>query len=339
MAGIKNYLHTVLSVFRTNQLFNGILLLFYAIALRSAIYIFPELRLPVVNDGGFYTNWVISFLGSGFWAAEIFTVLLLFIQAFSVSFIIYEFRLAKEVSLYAGVFYLLICSGAQWLLPISGVVIGNTFLIFSIYALLKTYRVPSCADRIFNVGFWISISTLFELSNVVFVVFAVFGLNFMRALRLKEILTIIVGFLTPYLLLGVYHFWFDQYGVFTQSHFGSYLDLSFFTVVSNQWINVVVGFFGLLIAYHSVFSNEYFKKKNIQVQKRVSVFFLFMLVSFFTIFFQASTDVTNLLVLAIPLSIFTGFAFIEMKATTATSLHWIWLVLILVLQFRPIIFG
>ena len=339
MAGIKNYLHIVLSVFKTNQLSNGIFLLFYAIALRSAIYIFPELRLPAVNDGGFYTNWVVSFLGNGFWITEIFTVLLLFIQAFSLSFIIYEFRLAKDVSLFAGVFYLLICSCAQWLLPISGVVIGNTFLIFAIYALLKTYRVPSCADTIFNIGLWISISTFFELSNIVFLVFAIFGLNFMRALKLKEILAILAGFFTPYVLVGVYHFWFDQYGVFTQNHFGSYLDLSLLTIISNQWINVAVVFFGILMTYHVVFSNEYFKKKNIQVQKRVSVFFLFMLVSFFTIFFQTSTDVTNLLVLAIPLSIFTGFAFIEMKSTTATSLHWVWLVLILVLQFRPIIFG
>ena len=329
----------MLSVFRTNQLSYNILLLFYTILLRSTTYIYPDLRQNPVNEGGFYTNYLIETLGSGFWINEIFIVLLLFFQAVWINYMIYEFRLAKEVSLYPGVFYLLICSNGLWLLPLSGVIIGNTFLIFAISTLLKTYRVPSCADVIFNIGFWVAISSFFELSNIVFLGFAIFGLNFMRAIKLKEILIVLVGFFTPYLLVGVYFFYFDKLGLFVQSHFGEHLSLSLLTINNNLWINISVAFIGLLLAYHILSYGEYFKKKNIQVQKRISVFFLFFLTTFFGIFFQTNTDATNILVLAIPLAIFSGFAFVDFKQRTASSLHWIWLVLVIVLQLGPKIFG
>lgn len=329
----------MLGLFRTNQLTNGILFLFYAIILRSATYFFPQLRLAALDDGGFFNAPILGLFGSNWWALEIFTVLLISIQGFMVAYMIYEFRLAKEVSLFAGVFYILLNCCLQWFLPLSGVMIANTFLIFAVYSILLTYRVPSCSATIFNIGFWIAISTFFEISNFVFLVFAVLGLNQMRALKLKELLTVLVGFLVPYILVAVYFFWNDQYVFFVKNHIHKYLDLSLLSAYSNIWVNGTVAFFGLSIAFHLLNSGEYNKKKSIQVQKRISVFYVFMLTSFFTIFFQAQTDVTNLLVLTIPLSIFMGFAFINLSRNFGTALHWALLFIVLALQFRPIIFG
>jgi len=329
----------VLVLFRTNQLSNGILFFFYAIILRSATYFFPELRLAALDDGGFFNSWVLGVFGENWWALEIFTVLLISLQGFLVAYMIYEFRLAKEVSLLAGVFYILLNCCLQWFLPLSGVLIANTFLIFAVYSILLTYRVPSCSGTIFNIGFWIGVSTFFEISNFVFLVFAILGLNLMRALKLKEILIVFVGFVVPYMLTAVYFFWNDQYVFFVKNHLHKYLDLSLLSIISNIWVNGTVVFFGLLIAIHLLNSGEYNKKKSIQVQKRISVIYAFMLVSFFTVFFQTHTDVTNLLVLTIPLSVFMGFAFINLKKNIATALHWVLVLILLTLQFRPIIFG
>lgn len=329
----------MLGLFKTNQLSNSIMFLFYAIILRSATYVFPELRLPAIDDGGIFNAWVLGVFGESWWALEIFTVLLLSVQAFLVAYMIYEFRLDKEVSLFSGVFYILLNCCLQWFLPLSGVIVANTFLIFALYSILLTYRVPSCSGTIFNIGFWIGVSTFFEISNFVFLVFAVFGLNLMRALKLREILTVLVGFLVPYLLAAVFFFWNDQYVFFVKNHIHKYLDLSLLSLFSNVWVNGTVVFFGLLIAFHILSSGEYNKKKSIQAQKRISVFYVFMLASFFTIFFQAQTDVTNLLVLTIPLSIFMGFAFINLSKNMSTTLHWVLLFLVLAMQFRPVIFG
>lgn len=329
----------MLALFRTNQLSNGILFLFYAIFLRSATYFFPELRLEATDDGGIFNSWILGAFGESWWALEIFTLLLLSVQAFLVAYMIYEFRLAKEVSLFAGVFYILLNCCLQWFLPLSGVTIANTFLIFALYSVLQTYRVPSCSNTIFNIGFWISVSTFFEISNFVFLIFAVFGLNLMRALKLKELITILIGFLVPYALTAVYFFWNDQYVYFIKNHIHKYLDLSLLSLFSNIWVNGTVVFFGLSIAFHILNSGEYNKKKSIQAQKRISVFYVFMLMSLFTIFFQSQTDVTNLLVLTIPLSIFMGFAFINFSKNMSNALHWVLLFIVIALHFRPVIFG
>lgn len=329
----------MLALFRTNQLSNGLLFLFYAIILRGATYVFPDLRLPPIKDGGFFTAEIINLFGEGFWPLEIFTVLLISFQGFLLAYIIYEYRLDKEVSLFSGVFYILLNCCIQWFLPISGVILGNTFLILALWAILMTYRVPSCSATIFNIGIWIGLSTFFELSNFVFLIFAVFGLNLMRALKLKEIITVFVGFLVPYILVAVYFFWNDQYAFFIKNHLYKYLDLSFVSIISNVWVNGAVVFFLLMAGLHVLNSGEYFKKKSIQAQKRISVFYGFMLASFFCLFFQSQTDVSNLLVLTIPLSIFTGFAFTNLSKNFSSTLHWVLLAIVLALQFRPIIFG
>lgn len=329
----------MLSLFRSNQLTNSFLFFFYLLLLRGLTYFFPELRKDSVFDGGYFGEVVSDWVGSNFWMQEGFTIFLLMSQAFVLTYLVMEHRLARESSLYPGVFYLLIMSSSIYFLPLNDVLLGNTFLIFAIWAMLNTYRVPACADTIFNIGFWIAIATFFNMSYIVFLVWAIFGLNFMRALKLKEILMIFVGFLVPYILILTYYFWNNQFIAFVQGHIYKYLSITDFYLTEDLGVNVAFGFLMLLVIMISFNSTEFFKKQGIQVQKRISVFFLFMLLCFFTVFFQNQLGITDALVLAIPLSVMVGFIIGDMKKGTAEATHWVWLIVVLVLQLRPIFFA
>lgn len=328
----------VLNFFRTNQLTNAFFFIFYIALLRCSGYFFPELRLEATPSGGVWTQEVFEFI-QGYWSREALMVLLLSVQAFFLTYLVAEHRMTKEMTLFTGVFFLLISASSIWFLPMSGIVFANTFLIFALWAMLNTYRVPACADTIFNIGFWIAIATFFEMSYFVFLIWGIFGLNFMRALKLKEILTILAGFFTPYFLISVYFFWNDKFEYFIQEHIYKNISLPSIAVFDNLWLNIGVGFVLLLVAISVLSAGTYFKKKNIQVQKRISVIFLFMLVSGFTLLLQPQIDASSVLVLLIPLSIFIGFNFVNLPRQTASAIHLVWIVLVIVLQFRPVIFG
>lgn len=329
----------MLALFRNNQISNSFLFLFYLLLFRGVSYFAPQLRKDSVFDGGYFSEIMGSWFGDSFWLQEGFTIFLLLFHAILLTYIVMEHRLGKDVSLFPGLFYLLIMSSSIYFLPTSDVLLGNTFLIFALMAILNTYRIPSCADTIFNIGFWIGISTFFNLSNVVFLVWAVFGLNFMRALKLKETLIVIAGFCVPYFIVMAYYFWNDQFVSFVQGHFYKYLGFTDFYLTGNLGVNIAFGFLMLIIIMTVMNSGEFFKKKSIQVQKRIGVFFLFLLASLFTIFFQHQLGVTDALVAAVPLSAIVAFFMLDLKKRTAEAVHWVWVIGVLVLQLRPIFFA
>ncbi len=329
----------MLSLFRNNQISNSFLFLFYLLLFRGVSYFAPKVRKDSVFDGGYFSEILGGWFGDSFWLQEGFTIALLLFHAVLLTYIVMEHRLGRDVSLFPGVFYLLIMSSSIYFLPLNDVLLGNTFLIFALIAILNTYRVPSCADTIFNIGFWIAISTFFNLSNVVFLFWAIFGLNFMRALRLKEILAVLVGFCVPYILAMAYYFWNDQFVSFVQGHFYKYSSITDFYLTENLGVNVALGFLMLIVVITVTNSGEFFKKKSIQVQKRIGVFFLFLLTSLFSIFFQHQLGITDALVAAVPLSAIVAFFFLDLKKRTAEAAHWVWVIVALVLQLRPIFFA
>lgn len=328
----------MLKFFRTNQLTTSFLFILYLVLLRGSTYVFPELRIVPSTDGGYFTE-ILMGLFNGFWSREIAMVLLLSLQAFFLSYLIMEHRLSREVSLFSGVFYLLLSASSLWFLPFSGVIVANTFMIFALWAILNTYRIPNCADTIFNIGFWIAIATLFEVSYFVFLIWGIFGLNFMRALKLKEILTVLAGFITPYILLSTYFFWIDKYSFFWKEHLYKNISITQFAFFDNLWLNIGVGIVMLCTLIAVLSSGEYLKKKNIQSQKRIGVIFLLMLISLGTVIFQTNLEATTVLVLLIPLSVFMGFTFINISRQAASSIHLIWIVLIIAIQIQSVIFG
>ena len=323
----------MLGLFRTNQLGANLFLIIYIVILRLSGFLFPMEWSP--SESGMLSRHVYQGVGTSGWLPSLIALLLVFIQAFLINVLVARFRISKEVTMIPGVFYVLLMSTMPDFLQLTPVLLGNSFLIFAIMSLFQTYKKSSVAGSIFNTGFWIGMASLFYFSNIAFVLFAIIGLATIRALRINEIFMIIIGAVIPYFLAGTFAFLVDALPQFHHLQIEDNLGFLSFDW-QPVWQNyATLAIFGILsiIAFFSF--STYFQKQSIQAQKYIQVLYYFMFVSVLTIFMQKGIRPSNLMLLAIPLSILLPLNFLSLKnKNLASTLHIIWLILVLAIQYK-----
>jgi len=323
----------VLGIFRTNQLAANLLLIIYVLVLRVSGLIAVQSWEP--SSAGVLSNLVYDYVGTHGWLPDLLAIVLILIQAFLLNILSARFRISKEVTMFPGVFYILLMSTIPDFLHLSPILMGNTFLILALSNMFTTVKVQSSADSIFNVGFWLSVAGLFYFSNFLFLLFAIFGLSTLRNFRVNEFFMVIVGGLVPLFLGGTIAFFNDSFLSFYQiSFFEGFGTLDF--LWQTHWSNyVALGVFGLLILIGFLSFNVYFQKQNIRSQKIIQVLYYFIIFSLLTIFIQKGIRLEQLLLLSIPLALMLPLNFVNFrKKDIGTGIHAVWFVGVLFLQYN-----
>lgn len=325
----------MLSIFRTNQIPTSILLIFYIFILWGSLFIVPNEWLP--ESTGVFAESIFGWLAQGSWASRGIAIFLLLFNATMLNYIVSEHRIEYETTLFPGLFYVLISSAIPDFLHLSPILMGNTFLIFALLNLVKTYKKNNCASLIFNVGFWLSIASLFYFSFAVFVLWGILCLNVLRAFKFKEWLIMLSGFIVPYLLLGTYHFWFDQFGGFWTNQISqnvSFLDFNGKNDITTY--SKIIGF-AILILFVIVSVGSYNFKKNIQIQKKITVLYWMLFFAGVSVLFQSNVTLAHFQIIAIPIGAFLAMTFSGMTNRWAESFHFLFVVIILALQFKNVL--
>jgi len=321
----------VLALFRTNQFMANIFLLLYAVVVRGSVFMQSETF--TLSQPGIFTEllyqWIPPFSTEGFVLATV----LVFIQAILINIIVGKNRIAKEISLLPGMFYVLLSSAFSEFLYLSPLILANTFYIIVLMELFSSYRKYSAAGAIFNIGLWAGVASLFYSSYLFLFILGMAGLGILRSFNIKEQLMAISGLLAPYILTGTYFFLTDQFAEFwqkqIQTSFG-FLDLE---GTPDLIFYIKMGLLGLLLATFILSYNGYTKKKNIQQQKYINVLFTGLLLSAFPLLFQANIRLDHLLILVPTAGILLSFNFQNARPPIAESIHLLLLIGLLVLQF------
>jgi hypothetical protein len=151
---------------------------------------------------------------------------------------------------------------------------------------------------------------------------------------LNEALIILIGFTVPFFLSGTYFFWNDQFLWFWQNQFTENLGFLDFDLNHNWETYSKLGFFALLFLITFLSSGSYTFKKNLQVQKFISILYLALLFGGLSIFIQAGIRLEHLLLFVAPLSIFLSFNLQNMRSSFAEAFHLLLLIGIIILQFK-----
>jgi hypothetical protein len=322
----------VLSIFRTNQFFIGIFLLVYIAVMRSMTFVAP-IDFPVTSQG-IWGRWIIENCSRHSLPIAIATAFLVFIQSMLINRLVAKYRMSDEVTLYPGLFYILLCSMIPEFQTLTPLLVANTFYILLLIEFFRIYRTPNVADTIFNIGIFIALASFFHFSFVILLIWAFITLSVLRTFNLKEALMISGGFFVIYFLAGVFYFWHDALPQFFQQQIWdniSFLDLN----IDNNWVTYIsrILFIVLIIAV-LVSYNSYNFKKNIQVQKYLTVLYWGIFVSILPIFFQKGLGMDQLLIFTVPLSMLISFNFVKMKSSIAEALHLFWLAVVLSLHYH-----
>ena len=327
----------MLSLFRTNQITVSFLFIFYLVLLRLGSYFVLQDNLETIEYSIFATP-IIDYLSGNFWLKEIVTILLMVIQATALSLIVMENRLARELSLYPGVFYLLLLHSNPYFLSLSGVLMANSFFILALYEILKTYRKTDAAVNIFNIGLWIGLGSLFYYPMALLVIWSIIGLNFLRRFSIKELLLLLVGAFIPYWILGVYHFWNNslehllQVQVYNNLQFFKY---HFYSILEEY---AAYGFYVLMLLITFLSGRAYLLKHNIKTQNKINVIYWSLFIGMLILLIFPLIDFRGLLLLSVPLSIFISFNFIILARKWAEWLHLLWFAACILFLLKPLIF-
>ncbi len=324
----------MLSLFRTNQIAFNLLLIVYILLVRSSAF-FVAAPEEAYSGQGVLSNWFQGYFGTSGGAAVLAGIIIVFIQSLLINIICAKFRLAISVSLLPGLFYALLVSMIPEFLALSPALLANTFFILALWELFESYRKTDVAGHIVNIGFWVGVASLFYFSEVIFLLLAIIGLIVLRAFRVKEVLMLLIGFLVPYIFSAVYFFWYDHLGVFWQTHIID--NVSFFNLSLKPGLVTYINLAMIaLVALIVLFGfNSYYAKKNIQVQKNITVLYWTLFFAMISIVFQANIQFYHFLIFMVPLGIFLSFKFLKMKSQKAEAFHLLLFVGILIWQFHP----
>lgn len=321
----------MLALFRTNQFVANFLLLFYAVIVRGVVFIRAE--GVVLSQPGIFTHTVWGWIPPESTWGFILATLLVVIQGIMINLLVSKYRIAREISLLPGLFFVLLSSAFTEFLYLSPLILANTFYIIVLYELFSTYRKYNAAGAIFNIGLWIAVGSLFYFSYCFLLILGIIGLVMLRSFTFREVLMLVCGLIAPYLLTGTYYFVTDQFHVFWNIQITSsigFLDLN----GEVNWIFYIkTGLCSFLLGVLVFSYNQYTKKKSIQQQKYIDVFFLAMIAAILPFLLQANIRLDHLLILVPPAAVLISFNFQSARRGAAEAVHFLLLIGLLVLQF------
>lgn len=295
--------------------------------------------MPASDHAGILGHWLYAATGVQGLAPTLLTLVFLSIQAVLINVLVSNHRLASEVSLFPGLFYILIASALPSFLCLSPIHLANTFLIIALGILMATYKQSSCADLIFNVGLWLGVASLFYPPFLLFIFVGMAGLNVLRAYKIRERLMILAGMATPYFLAALYCFWNNELALFLDLQFFKPFEFWSFAKYEAWELVVELAFWFLLILITLGSIGAYNFKMQLQVQKKISIVYWALLIGGLTTCFQKGVSIEHLLVTVVPLGILISFNFILVSRRWAEMLHLVLLVLILCWQYKGYFMG
>ena len=320
----------MLYLFRTNRIIYSFFLLVYAIVLRTSFLLRPH--SSGIENNGFLSETIKNWLEGHHLVVGGVTILIVFLHAIMINQLTKKHRIFRETTLFPGLFYILLVSAIQDFLPLSSILLGNTFLILAVANVLKIYKNPECADAIFNIGFWIGSAALFYNAFFLFLLLALMSLVMLRSFKGREVLMVLCGYALPFLFVSTYFFWNDELSLYWKNYFFNqfnFLDFRFGEGWNTYYKIILLGILFLL----GIFNNYKFDK-SIKVRNYLNILYLTLLISGITFFVQDNIQINHFLIIAIPLSILLTARFLSMSKTAAEFVHLFLFLGIMLFQFN-----
>jgi hypothetical protein len=192
------------------------------------------------------------------------SLLFIFIQAILLNKFLNSNNAYPEKTLIPALLYIIFASLFFDFLTLSPPLMGVTFLIIALNYVLMQTRTGGNDEYMFYTGLFIGIASLFYLPYFVFMIFAIFTFLLYVGPGLRKYLVMILGFLLPFMITGVYYFCYDGLGSLYQNFILSlFLGLKI-KLISNWSLLILLFIPGLLFAISVFYVSARSKYTNYQ---------------------------------------------------------------------------
>ena len=152
------------------------------------------------------------------WLYRLGALLLLLLQALRLNLVFNRYDVHPERGYVAALTYLLVGSVSTDLDALSPLLLGHTFIVFSLSALLPTSREGYDNRRLFRAGFLIGLGALCYLPLALFLIVGLFAVLIFAANSFRSALLLLCGFLFPYVLVATFLAYNEALPEFVQFH-------------------------------------------------------------------------------------------------------------------------
>ena len=135
------------------------------------------------------------------WLYRVVALLLLLVQALRLNLVFNRYDVHPERGYVAALTYLLVGSVSTDLDTLSPLLLGHTFIVFALSALLPTSREGYDNRRLFRAGFLIGLGAMCYLPLALFLVVGLFAVVIFAASSFRSSLLLLCGFFFPYALV------------------------------------------------------------------------------------------------------------------------------------------
>lgn len=324
----------MLSLFRTRQTLFNFFLLFYAAALHLRTFFLPASEPLQVQ--GLFSYPLATMLAEQPTLSFVLQILLLFAAGVLANDLVNKNRITGTYNLFPGAFLILVASFLPEFIQFSGLHFVLILLLLTVRQVFGMYRVGKVSDYVVNIGLLIGVASLFYASAAVFLVWALFGINSMRSLYPKDVAALLIGFLLPYLFVGTWYFWNDNFDVFVAHQLEAALGFSGW--LEATYPTLKIGWFAFLILV-SLISYPYFSQRKTHAEgKKIDLLYGLMPVAGVAVFAQNQPGFSHLLLLSIPIGVILAFIFGSIKPRWGEFFHLLLLVIAFLLQYSLFLF-
>ena len=107
-------------------------------------------------------------------------------------------------------------------MQVNKIFIAHFFLLLAFRRMYSIRSFRNVKQKVFDSGFWIGIASLFYIWSALFLILVLIAIFVYKSERIRNVIIMVVGFLTPLFLAFTYYFWNDQTVEFFQKYIFEY---------------------------------------------------------------------------------------------------------------------
>jgi len=282
-----------------------------------------------------WTDAILSFVfGRSVLARHILAVIILFLQAGFFGMILVEKKAFAENTYIPSLVFVILYFFSFDTLSLSPELIGFGFVLLGLNKLIKEIEFREQRDQtILKLGLFLSLSTLFVFSFVVYLLGAIVILILFTRTPARKFFLMIIGFLLPHLIIASLYYLTDGSSALWKYYYLPNLNLSsvhFISFNSILWLTAVPLFF-LLISL--VMLNREARLTKYQSQL-VQAMFVWMFFSFLQVLYTKDLRPQSLITLIPGFSFFIAHYFLLIRRRRLAEINaWVLLLLIVSVSF------
>ncbi|GAA4391025.1 hypothetical protein [Hymenobacter koreensis] len=159
-----------------------------------------------------------ALVGRSVWVYRLLALALVVGQGIRLSVVFNRYNVHPERGYLAALTYILLASATTELDALSPLLLGQTFVVFALSALLPTSREGYDNSRLFRAGFLLGVAALCYLPLALLLLVGLFAVISFAANSFRSFLLLLCGFGFPYAVMATVFLYFDALPAFRSMH-------------------------------------------------------------------------------------------------------------------------